>query len=386
MPSTLDDLQVAATKGGAAASLDALAARYRSENKYHELFEVLKLKLRLNLGLPLFPGDQASDDLPEDVRDKLEDGLLAACREVGESLLKQGKIREGWMYLRPVGDRSIAAKLIAGVQCDEDNYQDLIEVLLHEGVDPARGFGLLLQQNGVCNAVTTFDQMMHQRSKVERQGAATLLLDRLYDDLTANLKHDIQKQQGQPPKETSIKGLIADREWLLNDGAYHIDTTHLGAVVRFARVLDDKEKLAKALDLTEYGRRLSQPLQYAGDEPFADNFPAHNLFFNALLGNDVDAAVKYFGDKARMIDPNYHGSNCIETYIELLSRVGRHKEALNEALALMPEKTPSAAYAPLLIDLCQKTGDFAPMIEFCRKRDDALGFVAALAGGAVGNK
>ena len=87
---------------------------------------------------------------------------------------------------------------------------------------------------------------------------------------------------------------MADREWLFQDNAYHIDTTHLASTVRIARVLADPADLRLALDLTEYGRRLSQQFQYQGDEPFVETYPSHALYFQALLGENVEEALAYF--------------------------------------------------------------------------------------------
>jgi hypothetical protein len=378
MSDTFSALESSLAAGGAAAALDQLALQLREEKKYHELFEALKLKVRHSLGLPLLPIESNSDELPEATRNKLEEGLVDACRQVGELLLKEGKVREGWMYLRPVGDKAAAASLINQIEPNEDNTDELIEVLLHEGVDTGRGFALLLERNGTCNSITTFDQLMHQRTRKERQAAAACLLNRLYTDLIHNVKADIARQAGEQPKETTLKGLVADRDWLFQDGNYHIDTTHLASVVRMSRVLEDPEQLRKALDLTHYGRHLSQQLQYQGDEPFADQYPSNALYYQALLGENVDEALAYFENKARLLDPQYNGTAAIETYLELLSRLGRYEQALAAAIELMPDNTPSVAYAPLLMDLCEKSGNYQKLLDFCRSRGDELGFAAAL--------
>src|SRR5688500_448003 len=100
MPTEFDPIPQVSNRGPLAI-LDQLMQQLRAQKKYHELFEALKMRVREQLGLPLLYGD-AMDDLDETRREKLEDGLLDACREVGMLLLDEGKIREGWMYLRPV--------------------------------------------------------------------------------------------------------------------------------------------------------------------------------------------------------------------------------------------------------------------------------------------
>ena len=88
--------------------LDTLADQLRVQQKYHELFEVLKMSVRRDLQLPVdYSGN--SQELSEQQRQQLEDGLLAACQQVGSLLVRDGKLGEGWMYLRPVGDRQAVA-------------------------------------------------------------------------------------------------------------------------------------------------------------------------------------------------------------------------------------------------------------------------------------
>ena len=65
-------------------------------------------------------------------------------------LLAAGHVRDGWMYLRPVGDKRAAAALIAKIEPDEDNMEELVDVCLREGVDVARGFQLVLDNYGTC--------------------------------------------------------------------------------------------------------------------------------------------------------------------------------------------------------------------------------------------
>ena len=103
--SEFDQLQATLASSGPDAALSQAAVVLRQQKKYHELFEVLKMGLRRKLGLPLLAGN-ATDGLSDEQRTKLEDGLIGACREVGSALLSEGQIREGWMYLRPVGDKA----------------------------------------------------------------------------------------------------------------------------------------------------------------------------------------------------------------------------------------------------------------------------------------
>ncbi|MBP90708.1 MAG: hypothetical protein CMJ64_29020 [Planctomycetaceae bacterium] len=372
-----DQLQQALESGGVEAALDRLAEQLRERKRYHELFEALKMQVRHRIGLPLTYSD-AGDELDEEVRTKLENGLLDACREVGMALLGEGSIREGWMYLRPVGDQAAVAKELAKIEADEDNLEELIEVSLHEGVDPARGFGLVLEHHGTCNSITMYESTIARQEKSAQQAAAALLVEHLHAELLATVKADIAQQEGEEPKEETLGELVADRDWLFGEHSYHLDTTHLASTVRFSRVLEDERLLRLAYDLTAYGRRLSTQFQYQGEPPFEDIYPSHALFLGALLGENVDEAVEFFRTKAELLDPDAHGSGAIEAYVQLLDRLGRCFQAV-DALLGFADKQPQAAgqVVPLILELSERTGDFSQLVSFCRDRDDLLGFATA---------
>ena len=375
--SEFDQLQATLASSGPDAALSQAAVLLRQQKKYHELFEVLKMGLRRKLGLPLLAGN-ATDGLSDEQRTKLEDGLIGACREVGSALLSEGQIREGWMYLRPVGDKAEAAKLLGQIQATDENYEDLIDVCLHEGTDIGRGYGLVLERFGTCNAITTYDSSIARRPRGEQAPAGRLLLRRVHEDLVASVTADIARQQGQPPLEKTLRELVHERDWLFQDNSYHLDTTHLAATVRIARTLSDPDDLRLALDLTEYGRRLSQQFQYQGDEPFAEMYPANGLYFRALLGENADEAVAYFKNKAELLDPQHHGYAGIETYIDLLSRLGRNQEALDAAMKFGIGSIQPLGSAPPLVELASRSGDYSAVLSHCRDKQDLLGFAAAL--------
>jgi hypothetical protein len=367
----------AAIEDGVPAVIERMIEQLRQRKKYHHLFEALKLRLRYRMGLPLWehtPGEQ----LDPEQRDRYEDGLIEACREVGMLLLENGHVRDGWMFLQPVGDNAAVAAALRSLDPDDDNIDQIVDVSLHAGVDPELGFGLVLEHYGTCNAITTFDQVMPGRPLAAQQTAAAMLLAKLHWDLVASVKADIAQQEGAQPRETTLAELVEPRDWLFAENSYHIDTTHLAAVVRFARLLDNPDKLRMALDLTDYGRRLGPQFQYKHDEPFAEFYPAHALYFRAMLGENVDEAIRYFREKSETLEPRQHGTMPIETYIDLLARLGRNEEAMEASLSLLPHDMPTLGFAPPLFDLCRKAGHYERLMEHCRDRDDLLGYGVAL--------
>jgi hypothetical protein len=375
--SQFDNLQAELKAKGVDGVLDRLVDDLRAQKKYRELYEALKMRVRRKLGLPPLYSE-TPDDLTAEQKYQLEEGLLAACHEVGLLLLKEGAIREGWMYLRLTGDTAAAAAELAKIEKDDENLEELIEVSLHEGVDPARGFRLVLENYGTCNAITTFEGSMHQRTKAQQQTAAGMLVEHLHKELLHSVKADIARQEGSTPAENTLQELVAERDWLFLDNAYHIDTTHLASVVRFSRMLDDPRQLRLALDLTEYGRRLGSQFQYQSDEPFCDFYPSHALYLQALLGENDEAALAYFRERAEMLDISSHGTVALEIYVHLLARLKRYREAIDAAIDLTPPDQRNAQYVPLLLELSQMAGNYDRLMTFCRERDDLLGYATGL--------
>jgi hypothetical protein len=358
--------------------IDVLVKIYRRQQMPHELFEALKMRTRLRLGLPVL-ADEGGPARPDDIERQLENGLLDACREVGAMLLRSGRIREGWVYFRPTGDNRAAAELIRGLEVTDENADEIIQVCLNEGVDVEYGYGLLLSRNGTCNSITSFDQALANRHYRDQRAAAKLLLDHVYGELVAALRFDIQRREGSEPSESTVEGLMRNRKDLLEGGAYHLDTTHLAATIRIARVLESKEDIARLLELVEYGRKLNSQYQYPGDEPFAEFYPAYGLFYGALMGRGVDQAISYFQRKARSLDVHQHGTAPVEVYVDLLDRLGRHGEALSAAVEMIPADVPATRVAPLLLELSEKAKDPEPLKAFARRRGDMLIYAAALA-------
>jgi hypothetical protein len=375
--SLFDQLEQQSTSGGVDAVLQHLITSLQQDKKHHELFEALKMQVRHRAGLPLLYGE-SGDDLDSKQRTLLEDGLLGACRQVGTALLEDGRVSEGWMYMRPVGDMAAAREMINKIEVQDDNIDEMVEVLLQEGVDPARGFSVVLQNYGTCNAITTFESVMPQKGKADQRAVAQLLLRHVHQELFTNVKADVAGRQESEPTATTLAELIAGQEGMFGEHSYHIDTTHLASTTRFSRILEDEESLRLALDLTEYGKELHEQFQYEGDEPFTDIYRDHAFYFQALLGENLDEALAYFKDRSDNVDTNQWGTVGIETYIDLLARVGK----IEEAIAVTIEKTQpgqrTMGLAPSLLELCERSDNYSPLMDACRGSDDVLGFATGL--------
>lgn len=362
--------------------LQQLVHHFREQQLPMELFEARKMVARDKLGLPLLATED-EPSRPEEIERQLELGLLDACREAGEMLIRAGRVFEGWTYLRPTGDNELIKQLLSEVEINDDNYDEMQRVLLHEGVDVGRGFQAILDHQGTCNSITLFDQAIVHRSKSDRSAAGERLLEFFYNELTTLVRADITERDTAPGDDETLNDMIASRPWVLKEGGYHLDTTHLSSTVRIASTLTDPKQLRKAWELTQYGRQLHHQFQYPGEEPFVDFYPAYAAFYSILLGENVDAGLKLFERKAKNVDTQEHGTGAIETYVDLLDRVGRPAEAVQFAIANVPSDVPAQTLLPLLMefaDHAKAKGDssvYETIMDYCNDKQDPLGFAVA---------
>ena len=372
-----DQLLAAADEGDADRALAGLADQLLSQKDYHRLFNVRQMQVRHGLGLSVIDtGDL--DSMTAEHRRKLEDGYVDACREVGKLLLAEGNIRDAWTYLQISGDREDVRAALADAQVDEENATELIEVALYEHVAPQLGFELVLDNFGTCNAITTLEAELPGLPRDAQLACAGRLVRHLHGELLENVRSDIAQREDTEAEQATIAELISGRDDLLADQNYHVDTSHLASVMRFARMLEDSESIRLAIDLAAYGQKLDPQYQYPGEEPFVELYPAEGLFLHALLGEQVDEALSYFRGRAEGLDIEEDGSLAAEVYIYLLDRLERFNEAIDETVRLIPADVHTTGFAPGLLELSKRSGSYEKLMQICRERDDPLGFAAGL--------
>jgi len=286
--------------------------------------------------------------------------------------------------LRPAGEKKLLRQWLERTVLDEEHADELIGLALYEALDPERGFAWLLAQRGTCNAITEFDALVQQLSVTDQRACAAVLVRHIHAELLDNIRGDLQRQeQPVPPPTESILAILSSHPKLLADGAYHIDTSHLSTTVRLARSLVtsstiDRPLLRLAIDLATYGSHLAKDMQYPDQPPFEDLYATHLLLFNAVLGDDTEAAVEYFRQQAETVATEYYGSSAIEAYLILLARVNQPELAMNEYARLVLDNNVLSDHAPSLLQLAKQSGKWDRYLEICKQRGDAVGFATGL--------
>jgi hypothetical protein len=373
MPDDLfDSLDETLRSGGADAGFDLLIHKFREEKKYPLVFEARLMKSRHALGLPLVHNGQL-EELPEDKRSAHERAYIEAAREVGGLFLADGDIPRAWPYFRAIGETAPVAAAIDQMQPGE-NQEPVIEIALHERVHPRKGFELILANYGLCRAITFFDQYPDRKT---REDCIRLLVGTLHHDVVESLKRTIAKNEERAPETQSVPELIAGRDWLFGEYDYYVDTSHLVSILRFSLDSTDRETLALALELAEYGKHLSAMFHFRGDPPFEDGFKDHEIYLRALLGQDAEAATTHFQNKIATSDPESAGTVPAQTLVTLLARMERYPEAIAVSLDHLRDTDPNQLFCPSVFQLCQMAQDFSRLRSVARERGDLLHFAAA---------
>ena len=143
-----EELKSIAEQSGIETALERLIEHFRERRKHHELFEVLKMKTRHGLGLPLLYGE-SPDELDEEGRRKLEDGLLNACREVNPEFMN---------YNVELADGRVLSGMITAETTNSFTLrraEDAKDVVLRIDVQQMKSTGQSLMPEGLTRLMTT---------------------------------------------------------------------------------------------------------------------------------------------------------------------------------------------------------------------------------------
>lgn len=385
-------LDAACATAGPEAMLEALAAALADQSRWHAVFDVRLMQARLALGLPV-TGDLGA--VSADVRDRLDERSLAACREVGWPLLEDGQIAAAWMYLRAAADPAeLAARLeklvpplLAADAADEESarrLQEIVGLALWEGADPALGISIVLQTHGTCNAITAYEQAVARLPATRQRPAARVLVAHLHRELRSAVAADLRSRgrADVPAEPDSLVALLAAAGGLTDDPSIHVDVSHLQSVLRIARVCDDQPTLERAWELAVYGCRLPAEVVYPGEPPFEQVAQASRHFFGALLGHDADAALTFFRRAAASAAPEA-GTLPADVLVLLLWRLGRPAEAFQAALDRpsdqgMASTLQAAGLLPSVVELAAAADAWETLRTACIARGDEITYAAAL--------
>ncbi len=373
-----DELANACAREGADVAALRLCERLEENKDYSSLFYALLLRERVRLGVSPIPTGPAVE-LPEHAHAEYEEAIRRAGRHVGELFLREGQLPQAWAYYRMLNEpRAVYQALDEYRPAEDEDLQALVQIAFYEGVHPRKGFDWILQRFGLCNAITTLSSQELPHTPEDRQYCLQALIRALYDELRERLAADIERHEGQPPAQTTIRETIAGRDWLFAEDAYHIDLSHLSSVAQMSMNLGPCPELNLARELCAYGQRLSGRFLGSGDPPFEDQYRAIGIYLALLAGDNIEEGLSYFREQAEKADPDTVGSYPAQVLVNLLLRLDRAKEALAAARKYLASEDNRQLSCPSIVDLCRKVGDYRTLAEVAREQGDPVHYLAGL--------
>ncbi len=373
-----DELEDACSHEGADVAALRLCERLEENKDYSSLFYALLLRVRVRLGVSPIPTGPAVE-LPEHAHTEYEEAIRRAGRHVGELFLREGQLPQAWAYYRMLNEpRAVYQALDDYRPAEDEDLQALVQIAFYEGVHPRKGFTWILQRFGLCNAITTLSSQELPHTPEDRQYCLQALIRALYDELRERLAAEIERHEGQPPAQTSIRETIAGRDWLFAEDAYHIDLSHLSSVAQMSMNLTPCPELNLARELCAYGQRLSGRFLGSGDPPFEDQYRAIGIYLGLLAGDNIEEGLDYFREQAEKADPETVGSYPAQVLVNLLLRLDRATEALVAARKYLASEDNRQLSCPSIVDLCRKVGDYRTLAEVAREQGDPVHYLAGL--------
>lgn len=366
-----EEFETLLSTGETDAAIEILRQQFESDGDYFQLFEVLKVRCRHRLGLPLIA--TSVDDAGEQI-DQLESGLLEACREVGTLLFRAGNPGEGWVYLQPVGDRALVKELLMEIPVTDENRDLIIDLGLGQNIAPAYAFEIMLEAYGTCNAITTIDVRANQGGFPDQdmEAIAEILLKSFYNDVLSSAREEVAQREEATDADSTLGMLLERCQWLVTETGHHVDATHLNSIMRIARCVRTQEHFRMAKDLCRYGQRMADDFQYAGEPPFESTYVDHEHFFSGLLNEDTSAAIAHFQKKLADCEA-FEKTNVAEVWVAWLVRLGKNDLAFQVSLEHVTGKE-TMGIAPSIVEIANTPELKQRLMEHFESAGDLLGF------------
>ncbi len=192
-PTTFDEIQRTLTESGPTRAIDALCDRLRTQGDYGALFYALLMKKRFELGVSPIPTG-SSAELPNEVHMDYEDAIRASARLVGQLYLDEKHFSGAWYFFNMIGEREAVVEALAKHQPGPDeDLQPIIHLAFYEGLLPKKGFDLILERYGICNAITTLGSQDLPHPPEVKTYCISRLVRALHRELRERLLADIRR-------------------------------------------------------------------------------------------------------------------------------------------------------------------------------------------------
>jgi hypothetical protein len=331
----------------------------------------------VELGVSPFPTGPAAE-LPSEVHEEYENAIREAGRKVGGLYLAKKQIARAWGYFRMLDEpQAVIDALDTFEPGPDDDVYGAVEVAWQHGLHPQRGFDLVLHHHGICSAITMLSSTDLTRKPELRDHCVSNLVNALHAQLHERIVGDLQSRGVELNAANTIPQLLAHQPEAFGEGEYHVDVSHLNSVVQMAMQLSPCPELAKAIELSQYGERLSPTLRADAHPPFEQSYADYTRYLRIMNGEEVDAGLKHFEVKLPFA-AEQGDTFPVEVYINLLLKLNKLPEAVAVAKQYLGDDEGRELSCPTLGELARRANDFATLKETARAANDPVAYLASL--------
>lgn len=365
---------------GPLAAAEKLCDHLRATEDFQALFYAMLLKKRVQLGVSPFPTGPAAD-LPESTHTEYEQAIREAGREVGHIYLKRNDLFKAWGFFRMLGEpEPIRSALEAYTPGEDDDTYGVVDIAWQQGVHPTKGFDIVLARNGICSAITMVGGADLSRNPEVRDHCVKGLARGLYAQLKERLTGDLTARGITVPADATVREMITGRDELFADDSYHIDTSHLSSVVQFAMHLPPCAEHDLAVELCEYGAKLSPNLQGDTHPPFEEGYADYKVYLDIVGDRNREAGIEHF--KAKLPAAKEMGNTLpAEVLVNLLLRLDRLTDAVVVAREYLSDVGEQELSCPPLTELARRAKDYATLATAAERSGDPVTYLAGLIAG-----
>jgi hypothetical protein len=378
--STFATLRDELSAAGPLAAADKLCDHLRAAEDFQALFFALLLKKRVQLGVSPFPTGPG-DDMPAHMHAEYEQAVREAGREVGQIYLSRNDLFKAFGMFRMLGElEPVKAALDTYTPGEDDDTYGVVDIAWQQGVHPTKGFDIVLARHGICSAITMVGGADLSRSPEVRDHCVKGLVRGLYAQLKERLTGDLNGRGVSVPADASVRQIIAGRDELFADDGYHIDISHLSSVVQFAMHLPPCPEHDLAVELCEYGAKLSPNLHGDTHPPFDGGYADYKVYLDIVGDRDRETGLEHF--KAKLPAATAVGNTLpAEVLVNLLLRLDRLPDAVAVAREHLADVGEQELSCPSLGELARRAKDYETLAAAAERGGDHVTYLAGLIAG-----
>ena len=118
--------------------------------------------------------------------------------------------------------------------------------------------------------------------------------------------------------------------------------------------------------------------RFASDPPFEQIYEDHKIWYQALLGSEVDAAIRRFETKAEQSKGQNHETAVVEALVDLQIRTGNRDAAVDSMAQRFLSQVGSNELPTVAFEVARSASQFEKLATAFRDGDNFAGYAFSI--------